>query len=31
VGLTTRSGETMGFGAQQLVAAIREVAAEMSG
>jgi len=30
VGLTTRSGETMGFGALQLVEAIRQVAAEMA-
>jgi LysR family transcriptional regulator, pca operon transcriptional activator len=31
VGLTMRSGETMGFAAQLLVAAIRQVAAELSG
>ena len=31
VGLTTRSGETMGYGAQLLVEAIRQVAAELAG
>ena len=31
VGLTMRSGEAMGFAAQQLVAAIREVSIEMAG
>lgn len=30
VGLTTRSGESMGYGAQLLLAAIREVAVELS-
>ena len=30
VGLTTRSGESMGYGAQLLLAAIREVAGELS-